>query len=368
MDHPINIRTSPKTPMPFLEQQMIENFWRMKQEEIDAIENIGEHAISVRQLKNIICAKKVKMMMTFDMPSFLTKVCEIFVQELSFCAWMCANSHYHRIIQHFDIAEAIAYTEKSHHVWWTNQPSTSHQHPFGQYKVSQFVPKSTIYPPFSCIPLSRPHWEQYTLQQLPPRALSSIPNNCNMRITVGSSDKNFISSGGISNVAAQDGDMAFHFPYVPSKPLQLSYSSPIGNSSGLVYAGNSTHGIDPKAIFSVIGGEQQHRGQETTTGHHLNVVDERLDAKVVHTTIVSGDNNNIKWDEIGMANDSVLLEFWKDAMMVEDSMPFPYAASSNDLVSCPSYMVELEGYGDEPYLLDDIVYCTSIGRRHLLMD
>ncbi|XP_062202052.1 uncharacterized protein LOC133904587 [Phragmites australis] len=200
MDCPIDIRTSPRTPMPASEQQMIEEFWRTKQEEIEAIEDFGERAIPMTRLKKVICAEKGKMMMTFDTPSFLTKACEMFVQELTFCAWMCASSHHRGIILDSDIAEAIASmesydflndllhayqndqnsvprpkpTKKRHKS--TDQPSTSchpHLHQFQvpqfqvpqfqvpqfqtpQFHVPQFSPQFVGYPPYVRIPLLVP--------------------------------------------------------------------------------------------------------------------------------------------------------------------------------------------------------------------
>ena len=111
MDHPINIRTSPRTSLSLSEQQMIEEFWRKKQEEIEVIEDFGERTIPMAWLKKVICAEKGKMMMMLDTPTFMTKACEISVQELSVRAWMCACSHNRSIILDSDIAEAIASIE-----------------------------------------------------------------------------------------------------------------------------------------------------------------------------------------------------------------------------------------------------------------
>jgi histone H3/H4 len=108
MDPPLLIRTSQMMPTPVLERQMMEEFWRKKEEEIEAIEDFGERAIPVTRLRKLIGAEKGNMMMTFDTPSFLTKACEIFVQELSFRASMCASSHHRSIILDADVAEAIA--------------------------------------------------------------------------------------------------------------------------------------------------------------------------------------------------------------------------------------------------------------------
>uniref|UniRef100_A0ACD5WT18 Uncharacterized protein n=1 Tax=Avena sativa TaxID=4498 RepID=A0ACD5WT18_AVESA len=51
------------------------------------------------------------MMISADTPAFLSKLCELFVQELAVRAWACAESHNRRIILDSDIAEAVAYTE-----------------------------------------------------------------------------------------------------------------------------------------------------------------------------------------------------------------------------------------------------------------
>ncbi|KAJ1265677.1 hypothetical protein BS78_08G094100 [Paspalum vaginatum] len=92
-------------------QNMIQEFWRKRQEEIEVIEDFRERAFPMTRLRKLICAEKGKMMMSFDTPSFLTKVSEIFVQEITFRAWMCAMSHNRGIIVDSDIAEAIASTQ-----------------------------------------------------------------------------------------------------------------------------------------------------------------------------------------------------------------------------------------------------------------
>ncbi|OEL20003.1 hypothetical protein BAE44_0018971 [Dichanthelium oligosanthes] len=178
MDRPIYIRTLPRTPVPLAEQQMVDEFWMKKQQEIEAIEYFDERDIPMTRVKKVICAEKGKMMMTFDTPSFLTKACEIFVQELSFRAWMCANSHHRNIILDSDIAEAIASIEsydflndvlhthqkehnstphlksanKPHHIKLIDQPSASCQPPSDQYPTPQFIPQSAGYSPSVRIP------------------------------------------------------------------------------------------------------------------------------------------------------------------------------------------------------------------------
>jgi nuclear transcription factor Y, gamma len=180
---------------------MIKEFWRKKKEEIEAIEDFGEHAIPMTRLRKIMGAEKGNMLMTFDTPSFLTKACEIFVQELAFRAWMRASSHQSSVILDTDIAEAIATTEsydflkgilhtfqeehnsiscskaisKKPHIS-TNQPSTSHHSPLNQ------VPQFAQYPPFvrtphpllptDAHPMSMPF--SFPLPQVAPPLMSTI--------------------------------------------------------------------------------------------------------------------------------------------------------------------------------------------------
>jgi len=193
MDRPINIRTSPRTPLSMSKQQMIEEFWMRKQEEIEAIEDFGERTIPMTCLKKVICAEKGKMMMTSDTPTFLTKACEIFVQELSVRSWVCASSHNRSTILDSDIAEAIASiesydflndvlcahlekykfdpclqsTKKPYHHMLTSQSSTSLESSLDQYHMTQFIPQSTRYNPFICIPQPLPPTNNANPMHLP---------------------------------------------------------------------------------------------------------------------------------------------------------------------------------------------------------
>ena len=463
MDHPTNIRTSPRAPLSLFEQQMIKEFWRNKQEKIVAIENFGERTIPVTCLKKVICAEMDKMMMTSDTPTFLTKACEIFVQELSVHAWVCASSHNRSMILDSDIAEVIASiesydflndvlrthfekyksdpclqsTKRPYHHMLTSQSSTSLESSFHQYEMTQFIPQSTRYNPFLRIPPplpptnaklvhlpSLPHPPQkpcskmanpitptpivcgsfppmtymtkdlgffrecisnnnvaldlMTPQQLLPEALPPIPNNCYMS-TIASTDTYCVGSASNSNLIAQDGDMAFHFSHVSLKHFQLSSSSTMDNiacsiyinvvelnhtESDVTHIGNSTHGTSSEATFNVTDGQQKHMGDETTASHHMNVVHGELDSEVVTTTNVDADDNNTNWDEIEMASDSMLMEFWKDVMMEEDPTPLPVTISPNDLIVLPSDILEVEGCCHDSYLLDGIMSDTSTNGRH----
>ncbi|CAN6356446.1 unnamed protein product [Urochloa humidicola] len=181
MDRHIDIRSSPRTPMPVSQQEMIDDFWKKRQVEIEEIQDFGDRAIPMTRVKKVICNEKGKMMMTFDTPSFLTKACEIFVQEIAFRAWMCANSHNRSIILDSDIAEAIASTQsydflndvlnahqehqscpypeptkKCHDRSLTNLPSSSHHLSPHQNQLPQFSPQFIRCPPSFHIPPPMP--------------------------------------------------------------------------------------------------------------------------------------------------------------------------------------------------------------------
>ncbi|RLN29905.1 hypothetical protein C2845_PM05G07570 [Panicum miliaceum] len=176
MDHSIDVHPSSKKSLLESEQRLKVEFWKKKQEEAKAIKDFHEYAFPMSRLKKIVCAKKGKTMMRFDAPTFLTKACEIFVQELSFRAWMCANSHQRKIMLDLDIVEAITsiksygflnhilHTDheehnstpllkstKMHHHSLINKSSTSQLISSDQYKKLQSIPLSTGYSPNICI-------------------------------------------------------------------------------------------------------------------------------------------------------------------------------------------------------------------------
>ncbi|CAL5097891.1 unnamed protein product [Urochloa decumbens] len=240
MDVAIDIHAPSRKPKPEFKRQTVQEFWRKKQEEIEAIEDFRKHPIPMRRLKKVVNAKKGKIMMRTDSPSFLAKACELFVQELTFRAWMCANSHGRRIILGSDIAEAVA-----------------------SIKTYGFL------------------------------------NN------VLRSELNRIK------------------PEVPQ-------------------AENDTNA------------DSMNDGQH----HHGSLV-----AEVVPDTNASEDNQNINWDEVDTADDSLLMKFWEDIMMNEDPALSLATNSTIDHVPFPRDMPELDGFGNGPYLFDDIVSGASTSKR-----
>ncbi|KAG8046238.1 hypothetical protein GUJ93_ZPchr0008g11526 [Zizania palustris] len=113
MERALDVRRSPRErpPVSREQQEMVDEFWRDRQRDMRTMTDFSEHAIPMARLKKLVSSQKGKMMMTFDMPAFLSKLCELFVQELAVRAWACAQSHSRCIILDTDIAEAIAATE-----------------------------------------------------------------------------------------------------------------------------------------------------------------------------------------------------------------------------------------------------------------
>jgi nuclear transcription factor Y, gamma len=380
MDHPIDTHPSSKKSLLESEQRLKVEFWKKKQEEAKAIKDFHEYAFPMSRLKKVLCAKKGKIMMRFDTPTFLTKACEIFVQELSFRAWMCANSHQRKIILDSDIAEAITsiksfgflndilHTDQEKHNSTPllkstkmrnhsliNKSSTSHLISSNQYKKLQSIPLSTGYSPNVCIssplPLTDdcpmtlplpcllqeacplmpttitppPTVSETNATLVPPRAQPNIPNTCYMS-TIASTSSYCVGYASTSNVRAQDRGAAYY--HIPSSSLQFSPPSQIANNSGPIAIGiiESNH-INPK-VAQIRSDIHAHSTTNAISGINLEATINSNDVQhqhgsleVVSATKLSGDNKNINWDEVDMADDSLLIEFWEDIMMNEDITP-----------------------------------------------
>uniref|UniRef100_A0A0D9VWF7 Core Histone H2A/H2B/H3 domain-containing protein n=1 Tax=Leersia perrieri TaxID=77586 RepID=A0A0D9VWF7_9ORYZ len=96
------------------QRHAMEEFWKRSQEEIDESRGNHELILPVESVKNIIHAEEEGMMLSDDTPTFVTKLCELFVQELILRAWVCANSQNRDTILDIDIAQAIATTKSFH--------------------------------------------------------------------------------------------------------------------------------------------------------------------------------------------------------------------------------------------------------------
>jgi nuclear transcription factor Y gamma len=112
----VEVRTRSRPPLPASQQRAVDEFWRRRQEEIEATVDFKCRMLPMARLKKVIRGATEEeeddgMMISADTPPFLSKVCELFVQELAVRAWACAQSHNRRIILDSDIAEAVASTE-----------------------------------------------------------------------------------------------------------------------------------------------------------------------------------------------------------------------------------------------------------------
>ncbi|VAI76874.1 unnamed protein product [Triticum turgidum subsp. durum] len=105
------VRTGPRPALPAPQQRAVDQFWRERQEDMEATVDFNDRILPMSRLKRLIRAEEDGMMIAADTPAYLAKLCELFVQELALRAWACAQSHHRRIILESDIAEAIAFTE-----------------------------------------------------------------------------------------------------------------------------------------------------------------------------------------------------------------------------------------------------------------
>ncbi|XP_047051633.1 nuclear transcription factor Y subunit C-9-like [Lolium rigidum] len=111
----VEVRTRPRPPLPASQQRAVDQFWMERQEEIEATVDFKDRMLPMARLKKVIVRATEDdedgMMISADTPAFLSKLCELFVQELAVRSWACARSHNRRIILGADIAEAVAATE-----------------------------------------------------------------------------------------------------------------------------------------------------------------------------------------------------------------------------------------------------------------
>lgn len=107
----VEVRMGPRPALPAPQQRAVDEFWRERQEEMEATGDFNDRILPMARLKRLIRAEEDGMMIAADTPAYLAKLCELFVQELAVRAWACAQSHHRRIILDSDIAEAAASTE-----------------------------------------------------------------------------------------------------------------------------------------------------------------------------------------------------------------------------------------------------------------
>jgi len=194
-----------------------------------------------------------------------------------------------------------------------------------------------------------------TTTLVPPRAQRNIPNTCYMS-TIPSTSSYCVDYDSTSNVGAQDGGATYY--HIPPSSLQISPPSQRANNSGPNAIGiiESNH-IKPK-VAQIRSNIDAHIKTNAISGINIEATINTNDVQhqhgsleVVSATKLSDDNKNINWDEVDMADDSLLIEFWEDVMMKEDITP----------QEVPSHVPEIEGSDHGPYLIDDII--SSASRR-----
>ncbi|KAF8711446.1 hypothetical protein HU200_029481 [Digitaria exilis] len=106
--HQQEFHGSPPTALPSAQQEELDDFWRKTQEDIESTMDFNNHILPMSYVAEIIRDYQGSFMMSSDTPQVLTKLVEIFTQELTVRASMCAKSHERTaILESSDIYEAI---------------------------------------------------------------------------------------------------------------------------------------------------------------------------------------------------------------------------------------------------------------------
>lgn len=105
--HQQEFHGSPPTALPSAQQEELDDFWRKTQEDIESTMDFNNHILPMSYVAEIIRDYQGSFMMSSDTPPVLTKLVEIFTQELTVRASMCAKSHERTTILESDIYEAI---------------------------------------------------------------------------------------------------------------------------------------------------------------------------------------------------------------------------------------------------------------------
>ncbi|XP_052141514.1 uncharacterized protein LOC127761279 [Oryza glaberrima] len=415
MEQTLDVPRSLRLPAPKAQQQMDE-FWRDRQKEIETTKDFSEHAIPMARLKKIVSSQKGNMMMTFDMPAFLSKMCELFVQELAVRAWASAQSHNRCIILDTDIAKAIASTEsydflvdilRNHRVKHKSTPystlttkrcrlvdqaSTSHM-PY-QHQLPQFAPTYTpaipitpsLMPPIShYIPFQYPSLSQ---EVSPMMASAPIVNRSmllihNIARGLGLQGNN-ISTFANNNIP--DNIVGFSSPAVLASMMSpallevagtslnppnshsictmnmINSSDPSGSSVGDINVANQVslapsghfnpailresscpsflhsnnndtivaipEGVDISGTMDVasdvaaivINGQEEHERETNVEHHQQNEIYESIDIGIINASVADGNKCSISWDELGMADDSLLDKFLEEFQVRNDGV------------------------------------------------
>uniref|UniRef100_A0A0D9VJD9 Transcription factor CBF/NF-Y/archaeal histone domain-containing protein n=1 Tax=Leersia perrieri TaxID=77586 RepID=A0A0D9VJD9_9ORYZ len=84
------------------------------QEQIDLGTDNWKLTLPTSRVRNIIRGRANGMLISANLPAFVTKLCELFIQELTLRAWVFAQSQNRNILLDIDIVKAIADTESYH--------------------------------------------------------------------------------------------------------------------------------------------------------------------------------------------------------------------------------------------------------------
>ncbi|XP_073053318.1 nuclear transcription factor Y subunit C-3-like [Primulina eburnea] len=92
-------------------QQQLQSFWASQIENLDHITDFKNHSLPLARIKKIMKADEDVRMISAEAPVLFARACELFILELTLCAWNHTEENKRRTLQRNDIAAAITRTD-----------------------------------------------------------------------------------------------------------------------------------------------------------------------------------------------------------------------------------------------------------------
>ncbi|RDX65141.1 Nuclear transcription factor Y subunit C-3, partial [Mucuna pruriens] len=114
-----NFMLVPSYPMPQdrqdKEEEKLRSFWEKQLLNIQVAEAFkSQHKLPLARIRRVMKSDAAVQMISAETPMLMSKACEIFIQELTFRAWMRAEESNKRTMQPCDVAKAILQTDALH--------------------------------------------------------------------------------------------------------------------------------------------------------------------------------------------------------------------------------------------------------------
>ncbi|CAJ1843015.1 unnamed protein product [Sphenostylis stenocarpa] len=110
----------PSYPMPQyrpqnIEEEKLRSFWEKQLLDIQVAEAFkSQHKLPLARIRRIMKTEGDVQMVSAETPMLMSKACEIFIQELTFRAWMRAEESNKSTVQPCDVAKVIMQNDAMH--------------------------------------------------------------------------------------------------------------------------------------------------------------------------------------------------------------------------------------------------------------